>query len=1018
MIKQLIFFLFLLSFTPIKAQQNLGSFVDETNLWYNYNDNFPYHQQLHIYYFFQGDTTIGSYTYKKMYEKGIDSTFNPNNGSLDHTINYPLHYEGAFRQEGQKVFAICNDCNINNEFLYIDFNMNVGDTVHYQPFGNSIRTVTAIDSVPFGNQYRKRYTTTGGRFYEGIGHEFGVFRDNSVGIEGNDYLSCFHQFGQTQNVYFWSENNTCHSYSSPTYNSQGALFSTFQPSQCSGSTFTVQAATSDYQTYQWNITGPGGYVNNPTGQNISLLLTQPGAYNVSLTATYDGITDTHIENSFLEVLDLPITSGPSAICIGSIEQLSSSNGGFWSSSNNSIATVTNQGNIHGIGIGSVNLTFTDAQSGCSSSLPVSINGFSVWMPSNTMCIDGTMPIYPSSSNFSWVSNNPSIANITNDGLVTALSTGTVTFTCTSLVTGCETTTTLLTIGSGENPTIMQPEPFCVGNSIQLYPTSGGIWSSSNAIMINQTGLALPITYGLVTFTFTDSTTGCNSSTIPVEVYQLPLISSPSIYTCVNSTLQLSSDVLGIWSSNDSNIASINNDGLVTGLSNGNASFSFTNIETGCVGFINIDIRTLPIADSIQDLVFCAGETIPGMYLNSNINVSNYWTNNNVNIGLAASGEAYIDSFTALNTTLDEIVSNIAVTPVYSACNVTTEYFTITVKPSPIINAGNDTTICIGQSYMPYSNGNTSVLQWSNGVVDSVAIFPSSTNSLILTGEFPNGCITNDSILITVSHPNITFSSLDGINALCDVILSANVTNAIPPYVYSWNTGEITTSIENLCSGIYSLTVTDMIGCTTNSSATIHDNILLSLTGDTIIYSDILFLDSTIIGSDSSAWIENCSFDYSLVNSVTIDSYVDSGDSTFVTWIISLSNGTTVQVVASYLLSPGSAGVYELTLQLTCSQKSGPKFIIARSRFYYEGSSVGLQTHSLNPICLYPNPTKSTLSISGINTNFSYQISDLQGKILKLGANNKQIDIEHLPAGTYVIGISTDSEVKQLRFVKM
>jgi len=68
--------------------------------------------------------------------------------------------------------------------------------------------------------------------------------------------------------------------------------------------------------------------------------------------------------------------------------------------------------------------------------------------------------------------------------------------------------------------------------------------------------------------------------------------------------------------------------------------------------------------------------------------------------------------------------------------------------------------------------------------------------------------------------------------------------------------------------------------------------------------------------------------------------------------------------------------------------------------------------------VYPNPTTSTLSISGINSDFSYKISDLQGKLLKQGASDKQIEIETLPAGTYVIGISTDSEVKQLRFVKL
>ena len=78
----------------------------------------------------------------------------------------------------------------------------------------------------------------------------------------------------------------------------------------------------------------------------------------------------------------------------------------------------------------------------------------------------------------------------------------------------------------------------------------------------------------------------------------------------------------------------------------------------------------------------------------------------------------------------------------------------------------------------------------------------------------------------------------------------------------------------------------------------------------------------------------------------------------------------------------------------------------------------IHTNQLVNLQLYPNPTNSKLSISGINSEFSYKISDLQGKLLKQGANNKQIEIENLPAGTYTIGISTDSEVKQLRFVKL
>ena len=869
MIKQLIFFLLLLTFTPIKAQQNLGSFVDESNLWYNYNDNFPYHQQLHIYYFFQGDTTIGSYTYKKMYEKGIDSTFNPNNGSLDHTINYPLHYEGAFRQEGQKVFAICNDCNINNEFLYIDFNMNVGDTVHYQPFGNTIRTVTAIDSVPFGNQYRKRYTTTGGRFYEGIGHEFGVFRDNSVGIEGNDYLSCFHQFGQTQNVYFWSENNTCHSYSSPTYNSQGALFSTFQSSQCSGSTFTIQAETSDYQNYQWNITGPGGYVSNPTGQNISLLLTQPGVYNVSLTVTYNGITETHSENSYLNVIPLPIVNAPSSFCSGLSGQLSPSNGGTWASSNTSIATVTNQGSAYGNGSGNVNFIFTDSQTGCSQTTPiVYIINQSAELPSLTMCVNGNIQLESYSAGGTWVSNNPTTANITNDGLVTALAQGVVTFTFTNATTGCSKTTQDLTIGIGINPTVIVPSPFCEGANVQLLPSTGGTWYATGIAGIFDNGIATTLASGLAPgiacFTYTDLSTGCSTSSSLINIIEHPSISIPSTVLCLNSVIQLSPNSGGAWYSNNPNIASITNEGLVSSITAGTVNFTYT--------------------DSI------------------------------------------------------------------TTCSNTIYYVTVSSLPQP------------------------------------------------------------------------TISTFDGEDSLaCDGTLSVLVTDGTAPYSYSWTNGAsnyTTSAIQDLCSGTYSLAVVDANGCSTTNSASINDTLIQNVLSDTLIFTDNIYQDSTIIGADTSDWIENCTFDYNLAIGANIVSYIDNGTTTTVNWLINLNNGTSIPIDVIYPISIGNSGVYEFTLQLFCSAKSNPKFIVATSQIYIDVSTIGIQSLSLNSVFLYPNPTNSNLTISGINSDFSYKISDLQGKLLKQGANTKQIEIENLPAGTYVIGISTDNEVKQLRFVKL
>lgn len=190
------------------GQNDLSNFVDSSNVWYNYGGSFPMngqYMQYHRFYFYQGDTTIGSQTYKKMFKQVRDSVFSTN--TSPYQMNYPLHYEAAFRQEGKKVYFVQLDSLI--EKLYIDFDMQVGDTVEYFSFGNSIKTVTSIDSIPFGNQHRKRFSTTGGIIYEGIGHAYGIFRDNALFIEGGDYLSCFRQYGGTQDVYAWPDNPEC-----------------------------------------------------------------------------------------------------------------------------------------------------------------------------------------------------------------------------------------------------------------------------------------------------------------------------------------------------------------------------------------------------------------------------------------------------------------------------------------------------------------------------------------------------------------------------------------------------------------------------------------------------------------------------------------------------------------------------------------------------------------------------------------------------------------------------------------
>ncbi|MCL2417495.1 MAG: Ig-like domain-containing protein, partial [Bacteroidales bacterium] len=66
--------------------------------------------------------------------------------------------------------------------------------------------------------------------------------------------------------------------------------------------------------------------------------------------------------------------------------------------------------------------------------------------------------------------------------------------------------------------------------------------------------------------------------------------------CIGATTQLSSTIDGTWMSNNTNVASVTNEGLVTGLMEGAAAFTFTARD------INFQATTA--------LVFVSGEMLP------------------------------------------------------------------------------------------------------------------------------------------------------------------------------------------------------------------------------------------------------------------------------------------------------------------------------------------------------------------------------------------------------------------------
>ncbi|MFN8318098.1 MAG: Ig-like domain-containing protein [Saprospiraceae bacterium] len=151
-----------------------------------------------------------------------------------------------------------------------------------------------------------------------------------------------------------------------------------------------------------------------------------------VTFTYRPIVPmcgTQLHSPVITVIPIPsvILVGPSSICVGSKTKLSPSIGGTWMSTNPTIASVTNTGEVTGLAAGSARFQFTNTY-GCISQLTapvtVALKPQVDLLTNDTLCVYDIGKCTPSSGG-SWSSSNTSILTITNGGVFTAINPGKV-----------------------------------------------------------------------------------------------------------------------------------------------------------------------------------------------------------------------------------------------------------------------------------------------------------------------------------------------------------------------------------------------------------------------------------------------------------------------------------------------------------------------------------------------------------------------------------------------------------------
>lgn len=112
-------------------------------------------------------------------------------------------------------------------------------------------------------------------------------------------------------------------------------------------------------------------------------------------------------------------------------------------------------------------------------------------------------------------------------------------------------------------------------------------------------------------------------------------------------------------------------------------------------------------------------------------------------------------------------------------------------------------------------------QWSNGATGSIQTnLPAGTYTVTVTDAA--GCMDSATGVVTAPPPLVVNATGTSPNCGGETTgqVTASASGGTPPYNYTWNTGAMTPTVNNLGQGTYTVTVTDANGCTAIDQVTL------------------------------------------------------------------------------------------------------------------------------------------------------------------------------------------------------
>jgi trimeric autotransporter adhesin len=551
-----------------------------------------------------------------------------------------------------------------------------------------------------------------------------------------------------------------------------------------------------------------------------------------------------IKTADVVVNPLPaVIAGTQAVCEGLTSTLTNtSTGGTWFSDNTSSATIgSTTGILSGISAGNAMITYT-LPTGCIRTTEATVNALPADITGTMDVCEGlTTTLNETTPNGTWTSSNTTAATVDASGVVSGLAAGSTTITFTVTATGCIKTADVVV-----NPlpaVISGTQSVCEGLTTTLTNTStGGTWFSDNmsAATIGATsGILTGVAAGNAMITYT-LPTGC-IRVIEATVNALPADITGTMDVCEGLTTTLNETTTGgTWTSSNTTAATVDASGVVSGLSAGSTTITFTITATGCIKTTDVVVNPLPaVIAGTQDV--CEGLTTTL----TNTSTGGTWFSDNTAVATIGLSSGVLSGVSVGNSMITYTLP--------TGCIRMTEA-TVNITPAPITGIN---VVCEGlnTTLVETTPGGT----WGSSditlaTVDAFGVVTGLVaGTPVITYLMPTGCLAEKMVTVN-ALPGVITGTMQVCEGLTTTLSSTTTGgNWISGTTATATIGVGTGIVNGVAAGIADITYALSTGCIRTAEVTVNAlPAVIAGPSQVCVASVITLTDATIGGTWTSS----------------------------------------------------------------------------------------------------------------------------------------------------------------------